>query len=216
MKKGRWIITLCLACVILAGLGLFFRHASAEDEKKEPPKTKYYSGEAIEGAVLQLIDKDGKVVKEWTTTKAATCTTNGSRKHVCQDCQHEETETIQSPGHQWGEWETITEPTCEGKGKRQHTCSVCGEVAEEDIPALDHDLEAIGGETQPAPGEAAVRVYTCKRCGETFLGFKADEPSEASLPHLMEGANGGMRFFGRPIGNALALKQATSLNTFSH
>lgn len=71
MKKGRWIITLCLACVILAGLGLFFRHASAEDEKKEPPKTKYYSGEAIEGAVLQLIDKDGKVVKEWTTTKAA-------------------------------------------------------------------------------------------------------------------------------------------------
>jgi LPXTG-motif cell wall-anchored protein len=71
MKKGRWIITLCLACVILAGLGLFLCHASAEDEKKEPPKTKYYSGEAIEGAVLQLIDKDGKVVKEWTTTKVA-------------------------------------------------------------------------------------------------------------------------------------------------
>ena len=71
MKKGKWIITLCLSCVILAGLGLFFRHARAEKEEKEPPKTKYYSGEAIEGAVLQLIDKDGKVVKEWTTTKAA-------------------------------------------------------------------------------------------------------------------------------------------------
>ena len=62
---------MCLSCVILAGLGLFFRHARAEKEEAEPPKTRYYSGEAIEGAVLQLIDKDGKVVKEWTTTKAA-------------------------------------------------------------------------------------------------------------------------------------------------
>ena len=55
----------------LVSLTCFFRHAHAEKEETEPPKTKYYSGEAIEGAVLQLIDKDGKVVKEWTTTKAA-------------------------------------------------------------------------------------------------------------------------------------------------
>ena len=37
----------------------------------EPPKTKYYSGEAIAGVVLQFIDKDGRIVREWETTKAA-------------------------------------------------------------------------------------------------------------------------------------------------
>ena len=77
MKKGKWIITLCLSCVILAGLGLFFRHARAEKEEKEPPKTKYYSGEAIEGAVLQLIDKDGK---EDTVNMYDTPTTVSIRK----------------------------------------------------------------------------------------------------------------------------------------
>ena len=71
MKKGKWILALCVSCMALVSITCFFRHARAEKEETEPPKTKYYSGEAIEGAVLQLIDKDGKVVKEWTTTKAA-------------------------------------------------------------------------------------------------------------------------------------------------
>ena len=71
MKKGKWILALCVSCMALVSLVCLFRHASAEKEKPEPPRTKYYSGEAIEGAVLQLIDKDGKVVKEWRTTKAA-------------------------------------------------------------------------------------------------------------------------------------------------
>ena len=71
MKKGKWILALCVSCMALVSLTCFFRHARAEKEETEPPKTKYYSGEAIEGAVLQLIDKDGKIVKEWTTTKAA-------------------------------------------------------------------------------------------------------------------------------------------------
>jgi len=71
MKKGKWILALCVSCMALVSLTCFFRHAHAEKEETEPPKTKYYSGEAIEGAVLQLIDKDGKIVKEWTTTKAA-------------------------------------------------------------------------------------------------------------------------------------------------
>ena len=65
------IIALCVSCMALVSLACLFRHAHAEKEETEPPKTKYYSGEAIEGAVLQLIDKDGKVVKEWKTTKAA-------------------------------------------------------------------------------------------------------------------------------------------------
>ena len=142
---------------------------------------------------------------EWETTKEATCTEAGSRKHTCSVCQTEASEEIPSPGHTWGEWEIVKEAKCGVAGSRKHKCSVCGVEESEVIEALEHELELVGGETQAPAGEATVRLYRCKRCGETSLGFAADEPSEASKPHLMKGDHDGMRFFGRPIGNALAL-----------
>ena len=156
--------------------------------------------------VTQTLAKKDHTWGEWEVITAATCTAAGQQKHVCSVCQEEETEEIPATGHQWGEWETVSEATCDKDGLRKHTCTVCNEVAEEVVEKLGHDLKPVGGE-QPAPaGEATVRVYKCERCGETSLGFSADEPSEASKPHLMKGDNDGMRFFGRPIGNALALK----------
>ncbi len=150
---------------------------------------------------------------EWEVTAEADCTNAGSRKHVCSVCQTEETETIPANGHTWGEWETVTEAKCDKDGLRKHTCSVCNAEETEVVEALGHELELVGGETPAPAGEATVRLYRCKRCGETSLGFAADEPSEASLPHLMKGDNDGMRFFGRPIGNAMALTaDGTSVN----
>lgn len=150
---------------------------------------------------------------EWEVTAEADCTNAGSRKHTCSVCQTEETEEIPANGHTWGEWEVTKEATCDKPGSQKRTCSVCGEVEEQVIEELGHDLELVGGETPAPAGEATVRLYRCKRCGETSLGFAADEPSEASLPHLMKGDNDGMRFFGRPIGNAMALTaDGTSVN----
>ena len=143
---------------------------------------------------------------EWETITEADCENAGSRKHTCSVCQQEETETVQALGHTWGEWETITEATCEKDGSRKHVCSVCNKEETEVVEKLGHQLKAIGGEQQAPVGEATVRLYECERCHITYLGFSADEPSEASKPHLMKGDNDGMRFFGRPIGNALALK----------
>lgn len=150
---------------------------------------------------------------EWEVTAEADCTNAGSRKHTCTVCQTEEAEEIPANGHSYGEWEVTKEATCDKAGSQKRTCSVCGDVEEQVIESLGHDLELVGGETPAPAGEATVRLYRCKRCGETSLGFAANEPSEASLPHLMEGANGGMRFFGRPIGNAMALTaDGTSVN----
>lgn len=143
---------------------------------------------------------------EWEVTAEADCTNAGSRKHTCSVCGEVATEEIPANGHTWGEWEVTKEATCDKPGSQKRTCSVCGEVEEQVIEALGHELELVGGETPAPAGEATVRLYRCKRCGETSLGFAADEPSEASLPHLMKGDNDGMRFFGRPIGNAMALK----------
>ena len=129
-----------------------------------------------------------------TDVVPATCTAEGSQKVKCTVCGAEVTQTLQKIDHTWGE-------------SRKHKCSVCGVEESEAIEALEHELELVGGETPAPSGEATVRLYRCKLCGETSLGFAADEPSEASKPHLMKGEHDGMRFFGRPIGNALALDE---------
>ena len=153
------------------------------------------------------------VADETATDVAPTCTEAGTENLVCSVCGDKKVNTVPATGHTWGEWETVKEPTCDVKGSQKHTCSVCNTVESEDIAELGHDLELVGGEQQAPAGEATVRLYKCKRCNIQYLGFKADEPSEASKPHLMEGANGGMRFFGRPIGNAMALTaDGTSVN----
>ena len=150
---------------------------------------------------------------EWIEVSAATCTEAGSHKHVCSVCQTEETETINALGHEWGDWVETLAPTCDKAGSHKHTCTRCNAEESEEVAALGHDLQLVGGEQAAPSGEATVRVYKCTRCNETSLGFKADEPSAESLPHLMVGDNGGMRFFGRPIGNALALSEnGTSVN----
>ena len=155
--------------------------------------------------VTQTLPKVDHTWGEWEVTAEADCTNAGSRKHTCSVCGEVATEEIPAAGHKWGEWETVTEATCEQDGSRKHVCSVCNKEETEVVEKLGHQLKAIGGEQQAPAGEATVRLYECERCHITYLGFSADEPSEASLPHLVKGDNEGMRFFGRPIGNALAL-----------
>ena len=147
-------------------------------------------------------------VDDETGGVAPTCTEAGSKNQHCSRCDATQ-QGVEVPalGHEYGDWVMVEgkEPTCDKAGLEKHVCTRCGAEETREAAALGHDLELVGGEQQAPSGEATVRVYKCKRCGETYLGFKADEPSDASLPHLMVGDNGGMRFFGRPIGNSLAL-----------
>ena len=147
-------------------------------------------------------------VDDETGGVAPTCTEAGSKNQHCSRCDATQ-QGIEVPalGHEYGDWVMVEgkEPTCDKAGLEKHVCTRCGAEETREAAALGHDLELVGGEQEAPSGEATVRVYKCKRCGETYLGFKADEPSAASLPHLMVGDNGGMRFFGRPIGNSLAL-----------
>lgn len=151
---------------------------------------------------------------DWETVTEADCTNPGSRKHKCSVCEQEETETVDALGHNWGEWEELVAPTCTEKGSHKHTCQRCSIEETEDVPALGHDIQLIGDDTEPEPGKAKVRVYTCaNNCGITYLGFKANEVSEESKGHLSftesQTADGkteiGASFWGRPVGNALAL-----------
>lgn len=57
---------------------------------------------------------------EWSTTIAATCTTEGKEVRTCVRCKNQETQTIPALGHFYES--VVTEPTCEAQGYTTHTC----------------------------------------------------------------------------------------------
>ena len=154
-------------------------------------------------------------VDDETGGTPATCTTDGSKNQTCSRCDATQAGVvIPALGHDWSAWADVEgkAPTCTAKGEQKRTCSRCNEVETQEVSALGHNMQLIGEDTEPATGKAKVRVYTCANgCGQTYLGFKASEASEEAQKHLsftQPNAQGevGASFWGRPIGNALALK----------
>ena len=139
----------------------------------------------------------------------ATCTEGGTQKQKCSVCGEERTVEVNALDHDYDAEVVITAPECEKDGLNQKTCKRCGIVTDVPVAKLNHNFQAVGGEQEAPEGEATVRVYKCENCNQTSLGFNANQPSKASLDHLVIDDDGGARFFGRPIGNALALDAAT-------
>ena len=156
---------------------------------------------------------------EWVDDEAGavapTCTEAGSKNQTCSRCgAKQEGVVVDALGHDYGEWTTVEgkAPTCEKAGQEQHVCTRCGNIETREAAALGHNFQLVGDDTEPTDGKAKVRVYTCANCGQTSLGFKASEVSEASKTHLNftdpnEKGEIGASFWGRPIGNALALDE---------
>ena len=158
----------------------------------------------------------------WTPIEDATCEKDGKHSYVCTQCHQPVEVTITKLGHlyakdpdnpeedlvQWSQEATCTK---EGVGTKTCTRPSCNHVEDVKVDALGHDF--VTNDTTPATeGKATVRIYTCKNgCGESYLGFKANEVSSESKKHLNftdpdSKGEVGAAFWGRPIGNAIALK----------
>ena len=148
----------------------------------DTPATHSETGiESIHCSVCNVIKPDSERVipvtehefGDWEITKAATCTTDGSKRHTCIDegCGYVETVTIPATGHKWKSDYTIdTEPTCTEAGSKSKHCTVCGEKDEASItsiPALDHDWDNGKVAKEPTCTEAGEKTFTCSRCNET-------------------------------------------------
>ena len=165
--------------------------------------------------------EDGEDIVNWT--KQATCTEDGEGTKECTVCHTTTPVTKEALGHVYeqenGE-DKVTwtkEATCTEAGVGTKKCTRCG--AEEPVTkaALDHNIVLQEGQTEEAPdGEALVRMYGCTRCDVTYFGFKATEVTAASREHLTftgTGDDAGASFWGRPIGNSIALDEnGTSVN----
>ena len=164
--------------------------------------------------------EDGEDIVTWT--KEATCTEAGEGTKECTVCHATTAVTKEALGHTYeqenGEDKVVwtKEATCTEAGVGEKECTRCHEKETVTKAALGHDIHLVGEQAEAPAGEALVRMYGCSRCDVTYLGFKATEVTAASHDHLTftgEGEDAGASFWGRPIGNAIALdEEGTSVN----
>ena len=102
---------------------------------------------------------------EWETVTAATCTTEGERRHTCTKCKEVVKEAIPALGHD-EKTEVTTAATCTTDGVQKTTCQRegCDYHTTATIPALGHDekTEVTTAATCTAEG---VETTTCQREG---------------------------------------------------
>ena len=127
---------------------------------------------SICGTVLKAQTTTAALGHSWDggkVTKAATCTTAGTKTYTCTRCKKTRTETIAATGHKAVK-DAAVAATCETAGKTEGShCSICGTVlkAQTTTAALGHSWD--GGKVTKAATctTAGTKTYTCTRCKKT-------------------------------------------------
>ena len=124
------------------------------------------------GTILKAQTTTAALGHSWDggrVTKAATCTTAGTKTYTCTRCKKTRTETIAATGHKAVK-DAAVAATCETTGKTEGShCSVCNTVikAQTTTAALGHSWDG-GKVTKAATCTAAgTKTYTCTRCKKT-------------------------------------------------
>ncbi len=110
---------------------------------------------------------DAHVAVVGTELKAATCTTTGVGKMVCDICDESLGYAAIPAAHSWDEGEITKAPKCEKKGKMTFTCTVCEKTKTEDIEATGHEWDDGEVTTAPTCGKEGKKTFKCKNCEET-------------------------------------------------
>ncbi|MBO4432032.1 MAG: InlB B-repeat-containing protein, partial [Clostridia bacterium] len=121
----------------------------------------------------------------WQTVKAATCTTDGTKKRTC-SCGDTQTDTIPKTGHKWDGGVVAKAATCETSGTKLYTCTSCKTTRTESILPLHHLYFSV---TIPATCTAdAYKQYTCLRCNKeytepivTWSSWSTDTPPKDAI-----------------------------------
>ena len=120
------------------------------------------------GFEYELLDHTQHTFGEWNTTKAATCTTEGTQARTCEVCGKVETQTIKALGHKEVVDKAVA-ATCTKTGLTEGKhCSVCNAVikAQETVPAKGHKyVDTVVKPTYTAQGYT---LHKCSVCGNSY------------------------------------------------
>ena len=109
-----------------------------------------------------------EMVIDETLTVKATCYKDGSETYKCQDCDHQVTVIIKSPGHQFSKPEVVL-PTCTEEGAMNYRCVVCGEGISDLLDPLGHSYGLPTNIVAPGPTQQGSLTFKCERCDDTQL-----------------------------------------------
>ena len=116
--------------------------------------------------VDSYVNATGHKYGNWTVTKEATCTEDGTERRDCQNCDHYETRTIEATGHDYKS--VVTAPTCTEKGYTTHTCANCGHnYVDTFVPALGHNFVTYVSDGNATCTEDGTKTAKCERCDAT-------------------------------------------------
>ena len=120
------------------------------------------------GFEYELLDHTQHTFGEWNTTKAATCTTEGTQARTCEVRGKVETQTIKALGHKEVVDKAVA-ATCTKTGLTEGKhCSVCNAVikAQETVPATGHKyVDTVVKPTYTAKGYT---LHKCSVCGTSY------------------------------------------------
>ena len=120
------------------------------------------------GFEYELLDHTQHTFGEWNTTKAATCTTEGTQTRTCEVCGKVETQTIKALGHKEVVDKAVA-ATCTKTGLTEGKhCSVCNAVikAQKTVPAKGHKyVDTVVKPTYTAQGYT---LHKCSVCGNSY------------------------------------------------
>ena len=122
------------------------------------------------GFDYELLDHTTHTVDNWTVTKAATCTTDGTKTGICSVCGKTETQTIKALGHKYSTtWTTDKAATCGAAGSKSHHCTRCS--AKKDVTAIPatgkHDFNDWKTTKAATCTTTGTKTKTCSVCGKT-------------------------------------------------
>ena len=129
------------------------------------------------GTVLvaqEVVPMKEHILGDWYEIIAPTCTTTGTNRRDCLNCEYYEVIVVSSFGHTPGEVvvENHIAPDCVNNGSYDNVvcCTVCEEEISREtvvLEALGHNYESVV--TEPTCTEQGHTTFTC-HCGDTYIG----------------------------------------------
>ncbi|MDO4502559.1 MAG: fibronectin type III domain-containing protein [Coriobacteriia bacterium] len=164
MSKAK-VITTTRTSATFAKLGNYTKYYAQVRAYKKSGGKRYYGAWSTKKAVRTLCAHPAS--KRAATTKAATCTTTGSKRVYCKTCSKTlTTSAIRALGHTYSIIEDV-EATCTEEGYYIESCVRCKHKEKTEMTALGHAY-ALTAERPATCTEDGLRGYTCNRCSHSY------------------------------------------------